>query len=253
MDALLPSVPMATLTPAAHHLGHLADLGDAVRHLERGRRAVGDAAAVPAEERDLVVVDVDAVHEHDVGPEHAELGEVLERPLAELGEESVGIDRGRRHVEVQPGVRSGRPRPWRPATARRCRSCGRRSSTTPGCARRPRGDGPSASASRLRDRLVGRLAVHLGLGRQVPDPLADAAPGCRSRRGRRRRRRRTRTVPASRNDVVPDFSISAAASCADSRSSSSVWTEYSGHEPLRRRSPRTACRRARSRGSAARR
>ena len=39
-----------------------------------------------------------------------------------------------------------------------------------------------------------------------------------------------RIVPASRNVVVPDFSISTDANWADSRSSSAVYTEYNvGH------------------------
>ena len=43
---------------------------------------------------------------------------------------------------------------------------------------------------------------------------------------------RNRVVPASRNDVVPDFSISTDANCADRRSSSAVNTEYSGHNHM---------------------
>ena len=40
---------------------------------------------------------------------------------------------------------------------------------------------------------------------------------------------RKRIVPASRNVVVPERSISTAASCADVRSSSASYAEYSGH------------------------
>ena len=36
-------------------------------------------------------------------------------------------------------------------------------------------------------------------------------------------------VPASKKQVVPDLSISTAANCPDRRSSSAVYTEYSGH------------------------
>ena len=85
-----------------------------------------------------------------------------------------------------------------------------------------------------------------------PTPSCRPGRGCRPRRGRRPPRRGSGSCPPPGTSSCPTCSISTAASCADSRSSAACTPSTAG-TARRTRSPRTACRRGRSRGSAARR
>ncbi len=89
--------------------------------------------------------------------------------LAELGDEPVGVDLGRRHVEAHPDVVLVGERPGRLPQRIRARRVADQG--------RPRAEasvGDAAMAHQLvlepGDRCVGVLAVHVGFGRQVPDP-----------------------------------------------------------------------------------
>src|SRR5262249_55636677 len=139
-------------------------------------------------------------------------------------DEPVGVEGGRRHVEVETGLVAvgGLPGGAPQRVAAR------------GVAHdhRPRLDAAAGHVAMGLQRgvevghgLVGGLAVDLRLGREVPHPPCRWRPGLPIWPRRSTGAWTTPTVPASRKAVVPDFSISAAASWADSRSSSSVYTE----------------------------
>ena len=157
-----------------HHLGHLADLRDAVAHFERRGRAVRDVRAVRGHQPDLLVIDVDAMRHRDVRVENPEFVEVHHRPLTEGCDESLGVDLGRRHVKRHAGAiliseLLGRF-PQRIAARRMADD-----------------DRPGAQAPVVvvtvhieltlqeRDGLVGVLLVDGRLGRQIPHPATDAS------------------------------------------------------------------------------
>ena len=170
----MPSVPMLTLMPALHHLGHLPHLRHAVAHLQRRGRAVHDRDAVRGHRGQLLVVDMDAVGDGHIGPEHTELGQVDHRSLAELGDEPVRIELGRRHVEAHPDVVLGGQRARRPPERI---GTGRVADEDRPGAETTAGDRSEVGELPLEmgDRLVRGLAVDAGLRRKVPDPAAQAA------------------------------------------------------------------------------
>ena len=112
---------------------------------------------------------------HTSSREDAEFIEMDHGSLAELGDEAVGVDLGRRHVEAHADVVLVGERPRRlPQRIRAGRVTDQRG---PG-AEASVGDAAMAHQLVLEpgDRCVGVLAVHVGLGREIPDPRPEPTP-----------------------------------------------------------------------------
>ena len=144
-------------------------------------RAVGDGDVACGEERDLGVVDLDAVGAEELRPEHRL--ERLDRALA-----------GRRDEERGDLLRAGRGR----AGATRSRSRSRRGECRPG--RRARGRSGRCRASRCRARAARSRSGRAGSRRPARASHATAAPRRPDRR-RRPRGRRSRAGRASATAV----------------------------------------------------
>ena len=125
------------------------------------------------------------------------------RALSELGDEPVGVELGRRHVEAHPDAVLVGELPAPPATADRCTWCGRPGSTT------------RRSGRRRRDAQVVELALEVARsprrwsgGRRParaagPTPNARRGPGCRPRPARRPPRRGSGSCPPRGTSSCP--------------------------------------------------